>query len=66
MALSKFQQECALLYLLGIAPPAEPEPRLWDGISERVYIDGDIDLLEAYSEHYQTLEDWRQASRFTA
>jgi hypothetical protein len=58
MALSKSQQQCALLYLLGIAPPAEPEPKLWDGISERVYIDGDIDLLEVYSEWHMAMEDW--------
>jgi len=51
------------LNLLGIAPPSEPPPRMWGDISERVYIDGDIDLLEAYSEHYQTLEDWQRAKK---
>ena len=63
MALSKSQQEFALLELLGIAPPSEPPPRMWGDISERVYIDGDMKLLEVYSEYYQSLEDWQRAKK---
>ena len=63
MALSKSQQECALLNLLGIAPPSEPPPRMWGDISERVYIDGDMKLLMAYSDYYKSLEDWQRAKK---
>jgi hypothetical protein len=63
--LSKSQQESALLSFLGIAPPAEPEPKLWDGISELVYVEGRLDMgrldiLEAYSEWHMAMEDWHR------
>jgi hypothetical protein len=36
---------------------------MWGDISERVYIDGDMKLLMAYSDYYKSLEDWQRAKK---
>lgn len=50
--------ELILLDYLGIEVVIQ-EPRLWDGISERVY-GGDLDAAEAYSEYHLILDRWQQ------
>lgn len=54
-------QELVLLDLLGIKEAPAVETRLWEGISERVYFDGDLDALEAYSEYHLLADRWSQS-----
>ena len=60
MSIPNSTQELVLLDFLGIEPPAQPELDLWQGVSEVVYCDGDLGVLEAYSEWWSIHDQWRQ------